>query len=94
MKLFHIIIQALNLFTTALGSWLMIPLVFLVNSGWFGSPWIPENLDDGQLANYFFLLAGIMFLNQVFVLLFRVLNDVSSFFIESLLDINIKLTQT
>jgi hypothetical protein len=43
----------------------MIPLVLLVNSGAFGEAWIPENLDDGHLANYFFLLAAIMFLNQV-----------------------------
>jgi hypothetical protein len=57
--------QALNLFTTALGSWLMIPLVFLVNSGLFGSPWITENLDDGHLAYYFFFLTAIMFVNQV-----------------------------
>jgi hypothetical protein len=57
--------QALNLFTTAIGSWFMIPLVLLVNSGAFGEAWIPENLDDGHLANYFFLLAAIMFLNQV-----------------------------
>eukprot|EP00604_Paraphysomonas_vestita_P001050 CAMPEP_0174822468 /NCGR_PEP_ID=MMETSP1107-20130205/15903_1 /TAXON_ID=36770 /ORGANISM="Paraphysomonas vestita, Strain GFlagA" /LENGTH=222 /DNA_ID=CAMNT_0016041413 /DNA_START=1139 /DNA_END=1804 /DNA_ORIENTATION=- len=57
--------QALNLFTTALGSWLMIPLVLIVNSGAFGDEWIPENLDDGHLANYFFLLAGIMAINQL-----------------------------
>jgi hypothetical protein len=43
----------------------MIPLVLLVNSGAFGGAWIPENLDDGHLANYFFLLAAIMFINQV-----------------------------
>jgi hypothetical protein len=48
----------------------MIPLVFLVNSGLFGSAWITENLDDGHLADYFFLLTGIMFLNQVKDLIF------------------------
>lgn len=63
--------KALNLFTTALGSWLMIPLVFLVNSGLFGSAWITENLDDGHLADYFFLLTGIMFVNQVGIFVFQ-----------------------
>ena len=43
----------------------MIPLVLIVNSGAFGSAWIPENLDDGHLTYYFFLLAGIMTINQI-----------------------------
>jgi solute carrier family 15 (peptide/histidine transporter), member 3/4 len=57
--------QALNLFTNALGSWLTIPLLILVNSGLFGEEWVPENLDDGHLSRYFFLLAGLMVANQV-----------------------------
>jgi dipeptide/tripeptide permease len=57
--------QALNLFTYALGSWLTIPLIILVNSGLFGEDWVPENLDEGHLSYYFFLLAGLMVANQV-----------------------------
>jgi len=53
--------QAVNLFTTALGSWMTIPLLYIVNSG--SSPWVPANLDDGHLNAYFFLLSGLMGLN-------------------------------
>ena len=51
--------QALNLFTNALGSWLTIPLTLLVNCN-PNDPWISDNIDDGHLNYYFFLLAGIM----------------------------------
>ena len=58
--------QALNLSTAAVGTWLTIPLILLVNSGgFFGKKWIEENIDEGQLDKYFFLLAGIMIVNQV-----------------------------
>eukprot|EP00602_Paraphysomonas_sp_CaronLab_P012061 CAMPEP_0185040878 /NCGR_PEP_ID=MMETSP1103-20130426/39487_1 /TAXON_ID=36769 /ORGANISM="Paraphysomonas bandaiensis, Strain Caron Lab Isolate" /LENGTH=538 /DNA_ID=CAMNT_0027580373 /DNA_START=191 /DNA_END=1807 /DNA_ORIENTATION=+ len=57
--------QALNLFTTALGAWVVIPLLYIVNSGGEGKEWVPENIDDGHLEYYFFLLAGLMVLNQI-----------------------------
>lgn len=57
--------QALNLSTQAIGTWLTIPLILIVNSGGiFGKKWIEENIDDGQLEKYFFLLAIIMVANQ------------------------------
>jgi len=52
--------QALNLFTNAVGSWLTIPLTLLVNSD-KSNEWISDNIDDGHLDWYFFLLATIMF---------------------------------
>lgn len=58
--------QALNISTAAVGTWLTIPLILIVNSGgFFGKKWIEENIDDGQLEKFFFLLAGLMGLNQV-----------------------------
>lgn len=52
--------QALNLFTNALGSWLTIPLTMLVNVD-TNDEWIPDNIDEGHLDWYFYLLAGLMF---------------------------------
>lgn len=52
--------QALNLFTNALGSWLTIPLTMLVNAD-TSDEWIPDNIDEGHLDWYFYLLAGLMF---------------------------------
>jgi peptide/histidine transporter 3/4 len=51
--------QASNLFTNALGSWLTIPLTLLVNIN-PNHPWISSNVDEGELQNYFYLLAGLM----------------------------------
>lgn len=56
--------QASNLFTNALGSWLTIPLTILVNVN-SNHPWVADNVDDGHLDYYFFLLAGLMFLAEV-----------------------------
>ena len=56
--------QALNLFMTALGSWLMIPLLIIVNSN-PNDEWVPTNLDDGHLEDYFFLLAALMVANEI-----------------------------
>jgi hypothetical protein len=50
---------------TALGAWLIIPLLYIVNSGDIGRPWIPENIDEGHLDWYFFLLACLMFIDLV-----------------------------
>lgn len=50
---------------TALGSWLIIPLLYIVNSGGSGKEWVPVNIDDGHLDWYFFLLAALMVVNLV-----------------------------
>jgi len=55
--------QSVNLFTTALGAWIIIPLIYLVNSGGSGQAWVPEDLDKGHLDMYFFLLAVLMAIN-------------------------------
>ena len=47
--------QALNLLTSALGSWLTIPLTLIVNLG--AHKWITTDIDTGHLDWYFFLLA-------------------------------------
>ena len=58
---------SLNLLTTALGTWLCIPLVALANSG--DVEWVPSDVNEGNLAGFFFLLAGIMiFMTAGFVL--------------------------
>jgi len=58
---------ALNLFTTALGMWVNIPLLIMVNQ-LPKTPWIPSDLNDGKLQNYFYVLGGIMlFANIIFV---------------------------
>jgi len=63
--------QALNLFTTALGSWLCIPLIYLVNIN-KQNQWLPEDVNEGHLAYYFALLAVIMMLDlMVFVKISR-----------------------
>lgn len=57
--------QSVNLFTTALGTWMVIPLIYIVNSG--DKPWVPDDVDKGALDAYFFLLAALMGLNTVYV---------------------------
>lgn len=57
--------QALNLLTNALGSWLMIPLLLLVNID-RNNQWVPPNLDEGHLVWYFLLLAGLMGLSLLY----------------------------
>lgn len=52
--------QSLNLATTALGSFLVIPLLLLVNEADPSAAWVPANLDEGHLAWYFVLLAALM----------------------------------
>ena len=51
--------QASNLLTNAIGSWLTIPLTFLVNANQ-NHPWITSDVDKGELSYYFYLLAGLM----------------------------------
>lgn len=52
--------QSLNLATTALGSFLVIPLLLMVNEANPQQPWVPANLDEGHLSWYFTLLAALM----------------------------------
>lgn len=58
--------QSLNLATTALGSFMIIPLLYMVNAN-PDDEWVPMNLDDGHLDYYFFLLAGLMLLTLIFL---------------------------
>ena len=63
--------QACNLLTSALGSWLTIPLTILVNVNQ-DDEWIPSDLNDGHLDLYFFLLALLMIMGfLVFVRISR-----------------------
>lgn len=54
--------QALNLLTNAFGTWLIIPILLLVNID-PSNEWVPVNLDDGHLDWYCYLLAGLMLLD-------------------------------
>ena len=49
------VLSALFLVTTGLGAWLVGIFIFIVNS--FKSPWITEDLNDGYLEYYFFMIA-------------------------------------
>jgi len=49
--------QALNLLTSAIGSWVTIPLTLVVCLG--PKPWITTDINSGHLDSYFFLLSGI-----------------------------------
>ena len=57
-------VQSLNLLTTALGAFLMIPLVMAINSDQ-GTQWLPQNLDTGHLDWYFMVLAAFMAISLV-----------------------------
>lgn len=57
--------SAMNLLTSALGSLLMIPLLKLVNAN-PKQQWLPSNLDKGHLNWYFYVLAIIMAVNQIY----------------------------
>jgi solute carrier family 15 (peptide/histidine transporter), member 3/4 len=57
--------QAFNLVTTSIGSLLIVPLVYLVNSD-PNNEWLPVNLDDGHVTYYFMVLAGIMILDMIY----------------------------
>ena len=57
-------VQSLNLLTTALGAFLMIPLVMAINSNQ-GNEWLPQNLDTGHLDWYFMVLAVFMAISLV-----------------------------
>ena len=57
--------QACNLFTTALGAWIGVPILFICNS--WSPAWVPEDLDEGYLDYYFYLLAIMMVFNIMFL---------------------------
>lgn len=47
--------QSLNLLTNAMGAWIVIPLIYLVNVD-SDRQWVPDDVNEGYLANFFFLL--------------------------------------
>lgn len=58
------VIQSFNLCTSAVGSFIIIPLIYLVNVN-PNNEWITNNLNDGHLTYYFLVLAALMVANQV-----------------------------
>ena len=59
--------QAMNLLTVALGSFVIIPLIYLVNID-DNQEWVSSNLNEGYLERFFFLLCAIMvFCTFIFV---------------------------
>ncbi|KAI3719899.1 hypothetical protein L6452_20805 [Arctium lappa] len=60
--------SALSLLTTALGNYLsslILTVVMYVTSGDWKSGWISNNLNEGHLDYFFWLLGGLSFLNMV-----------------------------
>ncbi|GMH24480.1 hypothetical protein Nepgr_026323 [Nepenthes gracilis] len=60
--------SALSLLTTSLGSYLsslILTIVNAVTTADGGGGWIPDNLNEGHLDYFFWLLAGLGFLNLV-----------------------------
>ena len=57
------IVYALNLVVTGIGFLLAALLVFIVDL--FKPQWIPNDLDNGYLEYYFFLIAGIMIITLI-----------------------------
>jgi hypothetical protein len=57
--------QAFNLATSSIGSFVVIPLIYIVNAN-PKDPWLPRDLNQGHLAWYFLLLAGLMVCNQFY----------------------------
>ncbi|KAI0498947.1 hypothetical protein KFK09_019845 [Dendrobium nobile] len=60
--------SALSLMTTALGNYLSSFILTIVTSVTTrgGKPgWIPDNLNEGHLDNFFWLIAGLSFLNML-----------------------------
>lgn len=58
--------SALSLLTTALGNYLssfILTMVAILTTRGGKSGWIPDNLNEGHLDNFFWLLAGLSFLN-------------------------------
>ena len=65
------VIMGLNLATIGIGFYVAGALAAIVRKATDGS-WYPQDLNAGKLENYFFFLAGVIFLNfLVFVYLAR-----------------------
>ncbi|XP_071829540.1 solute carrier family 15 member 4-like [Apostichopus japonicus] len=64
------VIMGLFLLTTGLGSYFGSLLVLIVNSisGMYGTPWLPDDPNEGHLEYFFFLLALLMGINIVIYL--------------------------
>lgn len=63
---------AFSLLTSSLGSYLnslVLTIVTAITTAGGKPGWIPDNLDKGQLYNYFFLWAGLSFLNLLVYIL-------------------------
>ncbi|CAK9163710.1 unnamed protein product [Ilex paraguariensis] len=60
--------SAFSLLTTALGNYLssfILTVVTSITTRGGKTGWIPDNLNEGHLDNFFWLLAGLSFLNMV-----------------------------
>ena len=55
------ILQSLNLVTTGLGTWLVGLFIMLVNIN-KNDLWITDNLNNGHLDWYFFMIGGLCFI--------------------------------
>ena len=55
--------MALQLVSVSLGAYFSALLVQLVELSTQGAPWITENLNEGRLHYFFFLLAALMLVN-------------------------------
>jgi len=62
-------VQSIYLLTTALGNYLGLVLVFLVNLASRGREWIADNLNESHLDLYFFTLATLGFID-LFIFIF------------------------
>lgn len=58
------VVQSFNLLTTSLGSFVIIPLIYLVNSN-PNNQWITPDLNDGHLSYYFLVLATLMLVDLI-----------------------------
>lgn len=58
--------QSFNLLTSSLGSLLIVPLVYAVNSN-VDNEWLPSNFDEGHVTWYFLILAAIMVLDMFYL---------------------------
>lgn len=56
--------QSFNLVTSALGMFMAVPIYFAVNAA--EKPWLPNDLNEGRAADYFYLLACIMVVDVVY----------------------------
>jgi len=62
-KTMRSMVNAVYLLTTALGNYLGLLLVFVVNLASRSKPWISDNLNHSQLDLYFFTLATLGFID-------------------------------